>query len=75
MASFWLKFFVAYFMTGTFFLMLFMTGHLKFEVHDKETRKGTVRQGYERIHFVMLPILAIHNILTNKNSNKKEKRR
>ena len=31
--------FVAYFMVGTFFLMMFMTGYLKLEMQNKKTGK------------------------------------
>ena len=33
--------FVAYFMVGTLFLMMFMTGYLKLEMYSKKDRKRT----------------------------------
>lgn len=48
------------------FLMLFMNDYLKLEMKNKKTRKRT--EGYERLHILILPFVAISSIIANKKS-------
>ena len=61
--------FIAYFMIGTLFLMMFISGYLKLEMHSKKDRKKVGE--YRRIYFATLPILAISSIYANKKRKKK----
>lgn len=68
MAKVVISLFVAYFMVGTMFLMMFMTGHLKLTMKSKKDREGIEGRGH--LHIIILPILAISSILANKRSKK-----